>query len=172
MDGPTELYHEEIRRLKDFRAKLDTHAIFKNDLDDFSSDYEELLAQARVITRVSDRLQKKLDNANVQIKEQNDQIKVKNVELEATIQELAKARVGRKASTIMFTLAIILFISEEYFVEPIIETFVSIQYLGIAIKGALALMLKFFEGGLESFFLNQEKRKILKEEKRSLSTQS
>ncbi len=164
MEGPSELYHDEIRRLKEFRARLDTHAIYKQDIEGFTDDYEDLVAQAKVITRVSDRLQKKLDNANFQIKEQNNQIKTKNVELESTIGELAKARVGRKASTIMFTLAIILFISEEYFVEPIIEKFISIPHLGLGIKGLLALMLKFFESTLENFFLNQEKKKIIKHE--------
>lgn len=166
MSRPAELYHEEIKRLKDFRIRLDTHAIYKADLEAFSDDYEELVAQAKVITRVSDRLQKKLDNANVQIREQNEEIKEKNVELENTISQLVQARVGRKASTIMFTLAIILFLSEEMFLEDFIDSMVTFPYLDLIIKGAIAIGLKFFEGGLESFFLNQEKKKILAQEKK------
>ncbi|MFH6981920.1 hypothetical protein [Marinoscillum sp. 108] len=169
MEGPKELYHEEIKKLKDFRVRLDTHAIYKKDLEDFSDDYEDLVAQAKVITRVSDRLQKKLDNANIQIREQNDEIKDKNLELEKTIKDLAEAKVGRKASTIMFTLAIILFLSEEFFLEDIIESNVSIPYVDLMAKGLIAIILKFFESGLESFFLNQEKRKIIKQEKSSNS---
>ena len=169
MEGPKELYHEEIKKLKDFRVRLDTHAIYKKDLEDFSDDYEDLVAQAKVITRVSDRLQKKLDNANIQIREQNDEIKDKNLELEKTIKHLAEAKVGRKASTIMFTLAIILFLSEEFFLEDIIESNVSIPYVDLMAKGLIAIVLKFFESGLESFFLNQEKRKIIKQEKSSNS---
>lgn len=169
MEGPKELYHEEIKKLKDFRVRLDTHAIYKKDLEDFSDDYEDLVAQAKVITRVSDRLQKKLDNANIQIREQNDEIKDKNLELEKTIKDLAEAKVGRKASTIMFTLAIILFLSEEFFLEDIIESNVSIPYVDLMAKGLIAIVLKFFESGLESFFLNQEKRKIIKQEKSSNS---
>lgn len=164
MEGQRELYHEEVKKLKDFRSHLDTHAIYKEDLEAFSDDYEELVAQAKVITRVSDRLQKKLDNANVKIRDQNDEIKVKNLELENTIKQLAAARVGRKASTIMFTLAILLFFSEEIFLEDIIDSYVSIPYLDLIIKGGIALGLKFFEGALESFFLNQEKRKIIAKE--------
>jgi len=169
MEGSKELYHEEIKKLKDFRVRLDTHAIYKKDLEDFSDDYEDLVAQAKVITRVSDRLQKKLDNANIQIREQNDEIKDKNLELEKTIKDLAEAKVGRKASTIMFTLAIILFLSEEFFLEDIIESNVSIPYVDLMAKGLIAIVLKFFESGLESFFLNQEKRKIIKQEKSSNS---
>lgn len=172
MEGPRELYHEEIKKLKDFRSRLDTHAIYKQDLESFSDDYEELVAQAKVITRVSDRLQKKLDNANIQIREQNDEIKLKNTELEKTIQQLVQARVGRKASTIMFTLAIVLFISEEFFLEEMIESYVSIPYLGLIIKGLIALGLKFFESGLETFFLNQEKKKIIAQERKEEELQA
>ena len=169
MESPRELYHEEIRKLKDFRSKLDTHAIYQNDLDEFSDHYEDLVAQSNVITRVSDRLQKKLDTANILIKEQNEDIKLKNLELENTIKQLVEARVGRKASTIIFTLAIVLFVSEEVFLEDIIESYVSMPYLDLIIKGGIALSLKFFESGLESFFLNQEKRKIIKQEKKEES---
>ena len=45
MERPKELYHEEIKRLKDFRSKLDTHAIYKQDLESFGDEYEELVAQ-------------------------------------------------------------------------------------------------------------------------------
>lgn len=166
MEGSKELYHEEIKKLKDFRLRLDTHAIYKQDLESFSDDYEDLVAQAKVITRVSDRLQKKLDNANIQIRERNEEIKDKNLALEETINQLAVAKVGRKASTVLFFLAIILFLAEELFIEGAIEQYVSFPYLGIVIKLVLAIVLKFFEGTIESFFLNQEKRKILRREKK------
>ena len=97
MEKNHELYYDEIDSLRKFRAKIETHAIYKEDLDSFSDEYEELVAQAKVITRVSDRLQKKLDNANLQIREQNDEIKDKNVELGKTIEQLAVAKVGKRA---------------------------------------------------------------------------
>lgn len=172
MDGSRELYHEEIKKLKDFRIKLEAHAIYKADLESFSDEYEELVAQAKVITRVSDRLQKKLDTANTQIRAQNDEIKEKNIQLENTIKQLVQARVGRKASTIMFTLAIILFVSEEFVIEDMISSFASAWYIDLAIKGGLAIGLKFFEGGLESYFLNQEKKKILAQEKAAAELQA
>lgn len=178
MERPKELYHEEIKRLKDFRSKLDTHAIYKQDLESFSDEYEELVAQAKVITRVSDRLQKKLDNANIQIREQNDEITDKNTKLENTITELAEAKVGRRATTALFFLAIILFLGEELFVEDAIQSSLESvdmgaflnnlkEYFGLFIKLILAIGLKFFEGGLESFLLNQEKKKIIRQEKKN-----
>ncbi len=167
MNKMRELYHEEKKNLDEFKEKISDRKIYKEDLNAFADSYDELVAQARVITRVSDRLQKKLDTANTQIKEQNDEITEKNVQLEKTIEQLMKARVGKKASTIMLFLAIFLFVTEEYFMGPVIESFISIPYLDLVIKGLIAFSLKFVESGLETYFMKQEQSKILKEEKNS-----
>lgn len=164
MDKNRELYYDEIESLRRFRSKIETHAIYKEDLDSFSDEYEELIAQAKVITRVSDRLQKKLDNANLQIREQNEEIKDKNVQLADTVDQLAKAKVGRRASTIMLTVAVVLFILEQIFIEPIIEENINIPYLGYGILGLLFLLVKYSEGALEKYFMNKEKKKILENE--------
>lgn len=164
---PQELYHEEIKKLKEFRSKLESHSIYKEQLDEFSDDYEELVAQAKVITRVSDRLQKKLDGANIQIREQNDEIKVKNVQLENTIDQLAKAKVGKRASTIMLTVALVLFVVEQVVLQPIIEQSISIPYMDLILLLVLFFVVKFFEGGLEKYFLKQEQKKILKSKDKS-----
>ena len=169
MDKNYELYHDEIDNLRKFRAKIETHAIYKEDLDSFSEEYEELVAQAKVITRVSDRLQKKLDNANLQIKGQNEEIKYKNVELEKTIEQLAVANVGKKASTIMLTVTLILFIFEQIFIEPIIDQNIHIPYLGLGILAILFFLIKLFEGRLERYFLNRERKKILEQQKKKES---
>ena len=161
MDKNQELYYDEIDSLKKFRAKIETHAIYKEDLDSFSDEYEELVAQAKVITRVSDRLQKKLDNANLQIREQNEEIKDKNIQLGHTVDQLAKAKVGRKASTILFTVAVILFMLEQFLLEPIIEGYFETRFVSIGILGLLFVLVKLSEGTLESYFMNREKRKII-----------
>lgn len=162
MDTNRELYFDEIESLRKFRSKIETHAIYKEDLDAFSDEYEELVAQAKVITRVSDRLQKKLDNANLQIRDQNDQIKTKNLQLADTVDQLAKAKMGKRASTIMLTVAVILFILEQIFLEPIIEANISVPYVGWGILALLFFLVKFLEGGLEKYYMNKEKKKILK----------
>jgi hypothetical protein len=162
MEKTQDLYHDEITHLKDFRSKLDTHTIYKADLDAFGDQYEELVAQAKVITRVSDRLQKKLDGANVQIREQNEEITEKNVQLENTIVQLAQARVGRRASTIMLTVALGLFVAEQVFLEPLINQYIDTQFIGIGILAVLFFIVKALEGALEKYFMNQEKKKILK----------
>lgn len=164
MDKNQELYYDEINSLRKFRSKIETHAIYKEDLDSFSDEYEELVAQAKVITRVSDRLQKKLDNANLQIREQNDEIKDKNVQLADTVDQLAQAKVGRRASTILFFVAVVLFMLEQLLLEPIIEEYFETQFISLGILGLLFILVKFSEGAMESFFMEREKKKILAQE--------
>jgi len=163
MDKPRELYHDEITHLKQFRQKIDTKAIFKEDLDEFSDHYEDLIAQAKVITRVSDRLQKKLDKANIQIQDQNVEIKDKNLELSNTVELLAKAKVGRRASTIMLTVGLLLFILAQIFIDPIIESNLSITDLAYVVLLLLFFIVKYFEGALEGYFMKQEKKKIIEQ---------
>lgn len=165
MDKNHELYYDEISSLRKFRSKIDSHAVYKEDMDDFSNEYEELIAQAKVITRVSDRLQKKLDNANIQIQEQNDEIKFKNIELKTTVDQLAQARVGRKASTIMLTVALVLFVAEQLLLEPWLEANIDIPYAGLGILALLFGVVKVLESSLEKYFMNKQKSKILEVEK-------
>ena len=161
MDNNQDLYFDEINNLREFRSKIDAHAVYKEDLDRFSDEYEELIAQAKVITRVSDRLQKKLDNANIQIKDQNEEIKFKNIELKNTVDQLAKARVGKRASTIMLIVAFAMFIAEQALLEPLIQEHINIPYIGLLILGVLFFVVKVLESSLEKYFMNKEKKKIL-----------
>jgi hypothetical protein len=158
-----ELYHEEVSNLENFKSKIDSHALFKEDLVEFSEQYEELVAQAKVITRVSDRLQKKLDSANVQIQSQNEEIKDKNFKLEDTIEQLAKAKVGRRASTIMLVVALLLFFLEQWLIQPKVEEYFSSPLISVGILIILFFMVKFFESALEGYFMNQQKKKIIKQ---------
>jgi hypothetical protein len=183
MDKPRELYHEELTNLEKFKSKIDTHAIYKKDLDDFSDQYEELVAQAKVITRVSDRLQKKLDTANVKIREQNEEISTKNTVLEDTVQQLAVAKVGRRAATVMLTVALLLFILEQVILQPIIDDYIAsiskesmpdilepiLPYMNLFILGIIFFGVKYFESALEGYFMARQKKKIIGQEGQGMS---
>lgn len=156
-----QLYHQEEKQLQNFKELLKNNEVFVEDIDNILQNYEDLLNESKVITRISDRLQKKLDKANIRIQTQNGQITKTNSELKETIGHLARARVGKKASTIMFTAAIFLFVTEEYYLSSIIEQYVNLPYISLAIKGLIALFLKFVESGLEGFYLKREKAKIM-----------
>ncbi len=162
MNTNKDLYHDEVDSLRKFRTKIEVHAIYKEDLDAFSNEYEELIAQTKVITRISDRLQNKLDNANLQIQGQNKEIKEKNIQLANTIDQLVTTELSRKASTVMLTVAAILFILEQIFIEPIIEENIDLPYIGYGILAILFLLIKFCESGLEKYFISREKQKNLK----------
>ncbi|MEQ8714970.1 MAG: hypothetical protein RIC80_18265 [Cyclobacteriaceae bacterium] len=165
-----DLFTEEERVLSGYRRKIENEDIYLEDAESFASNYKDLIDQTRVITRISDRLQKKLDMANQKIKSQNHEIGQKNELLENTIIELTRAKVSKKASTILLTLALILFIWEQYLLEPFIESYVIIPYLGIVLKGLIAFSLKFFETGIENYFMKKEQGQILRNRGKSLKT--
>lgn len=158
-----DLYHQEEQELERFMSKVNGKSLTKRDLLAFTESYRDLLAQSRVITRVSDRLQAKLNTANEKIGVQNDVIVSKNQLLQKTIGQLTHARVSKKASTILFTAAILLFVSEEIILENAIAVFINIPYLGLIVKLFIALMLKSVEGIVEKHFMKKEQAKIIEE---------
>ncbi|MGL1886350.1 MAG: hypothetical protein OCD76_07535 [Reichenbachiella sp.] len=156
-----ELYHEEQKILSDYVGKVKNKDLNMDDAVGIAVHYKDLLDQSKVITRISDRLQKKLDHANQKIKSQNSEIQKKNVELEVTIDSLDKMTVGKKASRMLFGVFIALFITEQLFIEPIIEEMIDIPFLGIGIMLILAILLKFLESGVEQYLLKKIKNKIM-----------
>lgn len=136
---------QKLASYKDFcSGESKTLAQYKNSFNELVSDYSELLVQTKLITKIGDRLQKSE-------KEKND-------ELEATIEELVRAKIGRKATTIVFILAIAIFFVVEVFIEPIIEQHTDFYY-GIIIKLVLVLSIKPLEMSLEHSLLNRAKRR-------------
>ncbi len=122
---------------------------YKEELLQIKNYYEDLLDQGMLITKVSDRLQNKLNNLNGKLQD-------KNVELQNTIDELTKARVGRKATTIVLLVAIGLFLVSEGLLEPQIEARIGDNlWLGLLFKGLIALLLKPIETLTEKYLMNQ-----------------
>ncbi len=158
-----ELYHEEQKILTDYVSKVKKKSVHMEDAVNIAVNYKDLLDQSKVITKISDRLQKKLDNANKKIKNQNAEIHEKNDELEITVDKLAKVTVGKKASRVMFAMAMILFFLEEYFLAPVIDGYITgNMFIALLLKGIVAIvLLKFLESALETYFMNREKAKIM-----------
>jgi hypothetical protein len=131
-------YKEAKRFLKRMEEEegLNTEE-YKVEYEKLLDHYGLLLQDSRLITSVSDRLQNKLNRANDKITEQNEQ-------LQETINMLLKARVGRKATTIVLAFAVVLFLLSEGVIEPQIEKMVGREdfIVGLMLKGAIALILK------------------------------
>lgn len=114
-----------------------------------SKNYEQLLKETKVLTSVGDRLHNKLNDANQKLQKKKDEIgeineelKTNNNVLQETINELIKARIGRKASSIVLLIAVLLFVVSEVLLEPIIEKNTDSEYIGLLLKGVIALLLK------------------------------
>lgn len=117
--------------------------------------FEEAVGQMRLITKVSDKIQKKLDKLNAALDQKNQELDYKNKELTKTIQELTQARAGKIATTIVLFIAMALFIVEEILVEPLITNYISDkQLISMGIKLLLILLLKPAETLLENLFLS------------------
>ena len=116
-----------------------------------SEQYARLLGDAKLVTSVSDRLQNKLNNANEQVMEANQKVSAQNEKLRQTISLLREARVGKKATTIVLLLAVLLFLISEAFIEPQIEKVVDDWYIGLLLKGIIAVSLKPLESIVEKY---------------------
>ena len=130
---------------------------YKNSFKELCHNYSELLDQTRLITKVSDKLQNKLNSAY-------ESLEVKNIELQSTIDELTKARVGRKAQTIILFIGLSLFILEEIVLEPTIDSIVQNNiWISLAVKLVIAFLLKPLESFVEGWLLKGATKKETEE---------
>lgn len=170
------VFGEELEVLTESRAFLSKEDFTldqcKDQLAHLASSYDELLDQAKLITKVSDRLQNKINKTN-------DELADKNIQLQDSLDALTKAKVGRKAVTITLIVVVVLFLFTEAFVEPIIEdwalnafppqdpssNFTVATVLALLSKGLIALSLRPIEKIVEKRLMRQEAEKILAEKK-------
>jgi hypothetical protein len=152
----SEIFEKEGNYVEELREYCDSQSAnvpeLRTKLLETVDHYEELINQAQLITKVSDRLQHKLNNLN-------DKLNVKNIELQETIDELTKARASRKATTIVLVVAIALFFFSEALLEPYIESHTSNFYLGFAAKFGLMLLLKPIDFVIEKWLLQDALKK-------------
>jgi hypothetical protein len=147
------LFSEEAKIADQFQGLLKNDSLagaddYKMALSSLSEKYKELLDQTKFLTKISDRLENRLHTANQSLEE-------KNIELKETLDELTKARVGKKAFTIIYVIAAFLFVFEEYFVGPFLGMMGNLMLGGILIKLAIALLLKPAESLLENSLLKR-----------------
>ncbi len=115
----------------------------KEALERLTQKYKVLLEQTRFLTWISGRLERKLQRTNRELHE-------KNTRLENTLLALTKAQAGKNAYAIIYFIAIMLFVLEEFFVEPIINMVGNGLSYSILIKLFIVLLLKVSEGFIES----------------------
>lgn len=167
-----QLFQREQTILRDAKTNLASESIeieeLKSQMTDFIGHYEDLLDQSKLITKVSDRLQKKIIKATTAVEE-------KNAELHKTIDALTKAKVGRKAATMTLGIAIVLFLLGEGLLEPQIDKWVAestfsqyrfdnVNFIGLGLKAMIAILIRPIEKLVEKRMMNRAmKEKELKD---------
>lgn len=127
---------------RDFQYNKDSYNELRAEHEKLTNDYKKLLEQTRFLTWISGRLEKKLHKANRELVE-------RNAKLEKTVDELFSARAGKNAYAIIYFIAIVLFVLEEFLIEPVINQFGNGVGYSILIKLIIVLLLKVSEGFLE-----------------------
>lgn len=144
----------ELHRAKKIAEEMNiSEQELKKEYHRLVENFEEAVGQMRLITKVSDKIQKKLDKLNAALDHKNQELDYKNKELTQTIEELTQARAGKLATTIVLFIALSLFLLEEVIIEPLIINYISEnQLVSIGIKLVLVLLLKPAETVLENLF--------------------
>ena len=131
---------------------------FKGEYVQITNSYAQLLEETRLITRVSDRLQNKINRANDKLSTQSEEIsdintelEKKNVVLKTALEQLIKAKISNKAGTIVLIFALILFLLSEVILEPIVEARVDSVWMGILFKAMIFALLKPIEMIVEKY---------------------
>jgi|GEM_PF-1651446 len=149
------LFKKEITILNDYREMVSRDTSYeetKAGLQTLTHKYKALLEQTRFLTWISGRLERKLQRTNRELFQ-------KNIRLENTLHELTKSEASRTASAIIYFIAIVLFVLEEYFVEPFMGVFGDNVGYSIIFKLMIVLFLKVSEGFIERKITNKEKLK-------------
>lgn len=145
MTREEKLFKNEMNVLNHYRelvAKENSAETTQTALENLTDKYKALLEQTRFLTWISGRLERKLQRTN-------RELFGKNNKLQNTLTALTKAEAGRSAYAIIYSIAIVLFVLEEYFVDPVINMFGDSVGYSILIKLFIILLLKMSEGFIE-----------------------
>ncbi len=174
MAKSSDIYAKEFQNLESAKKFLKKEKYDKSEIQlEFKmlvENYEDIFDQVKIITKISDRLQRKLDKTNDKLNESNDQLNEKNIQLEETIDALEKAKVGRKATTYVLVFAVLLFIISEAVVEPRIEIWAAAKFsakwafwIGLFLKLIIAFLIKPGEMMIERRLLKSARREAKKQ---------
>jgi len=155
------LFTNEAKILHEYKQLLETNTDEKIDravLEELVKKYGTLLEQSRFLTWISGRLERKLQKVN-------QELFLKNHEMQRALDDLVKAKAGKSAYAIIYFIAIILFVLEEFFVEPFIQMVGGGLSYSILIKLVIVLLLKSSEGFIEDRIIGGAPIKRLKTKK-------
>ncbi|MDH5609358.1 MAG: tetratricopeptide repeat protein [Cyclobacteriaceae bacterium] len=97
---------------------------------------------------------------NAQIETQKQVISDKHTQLAATLEEIKRLKVNRKAVISSWITIILLVIVSEQFLDPLIENYAYNQLLSLLAKAGIALLFKPIDGLYEKILWNKAIRKV------------
>lgn len=145
---------------QDMSSRTNSPEETKEALEQLTRKYKSLLDQTRFLTWISGRLERKLQRSNRELYDNN-------TTLQKALDDLTRAEAGRSAYAIIYFIAIILFVLEEFFVEPLIGVFGESIGYSILIKLVIVLMLKVSESTIEKK-IRQARMSIRKRKERMM----
>lgn len=102
---------------------------------------------------------------NIIIKKQKAEIEAKNIELQETIDELTRTKVGKKAKAFTLIIAIVLFLLEELIIHSVLHLISDNGfYISFIVKMVIILSLKPIDSAIEHYLL----KKIIKKKKKEV----
>jgi hypothetical protein len=158
MTREEKLFRNESNVLEHYKTlveRTDSYEDTKEALEKLTHKYKTLLDQTRFLTWISGRLERKLQRKNRELYENNNR-------LQTTLNDLTKAEAGRNAYAIIYFIAIVLFVLEEFFVEPFVDMVGDNVGYSILIKLCIVLMLKVSEGIIEKRVIRKRNSNALK----------
>lgn len=153
MSREEKLFRNETNILQQFKViavENNSHNEAREALKELTRKYENLLNQTRFLTWISGRLERKLQRRNKELSDSN-------LNLHQTLNELTKAKAGKSAYAIIYFIAIVLFVLEEVFIEPLVAAVGGNVGYGILIKLMIVLLLKVSEGFIEKKIIHRRK---------------
>jgi len=169
---------EEIK----VKPKIYQIHLLLSELYQSNHDYEKSLYHHKLFYKIHEQVElednaRKLSNAklvfeaeqtrkeNIIIKKQKQEIEQKNIELQETIDELTRAKIGRKARAITLMIAVVLFILEDAILHFALILVPEDNYLvSLVVKMVIIFSLKPINQGVESYLL----KKVIKRKKEKL----
>ncbi|MEN2993376.1 MAG: hypothetical protein ABDH91_07455 [Bacteroidia bacterium] len=161
---------EGAKKLRELLESFPAGSPERQQLEAIHAHYEDLLATARLLTRMGDRLQAKLRHANEELARKNEEIARYNRQLEATNRELREtlealqeSQRRRKALTVLGLSAIAIFmITEviEYYIEQTTTGAHSqwTSFASFALKALVAIAFKPLEELVETLLSHTVRR--------------
>lgn len=108
-------------------------------------------------------LEKKVTSRTQKLNEQKLLLEAQNDDLKNAVRSWEKAKLGRKTITIVFIIAIVLFVLAEGFLEPKIDAWAKLRYgggtsfwVGLGIKAVLLVLLKPIELLVEAYLRKKD----------------